>query len=199
VPPSDDPNPPAEATPAAPAEPAPAVDPHADDGPVSGLLRKIDGYLGLGEQALVVALLALVVITSITNEMGGNWGDDGTTVIKYSVFAIAMLAGAFAAQQRRLLSLDLVSRFLKPRPRAVLRVVLALFAIFIAAVAVWGGLEIYDAVKGETKGFIPIKIPALFIPIGFVLIGVHLAIQVAIEVDYLRRGKTAPEPEQGAV
>ena len=191
MPDSDDPKEPAAAAP-------PVVDPNADDGPVSGLLRRIDGYLGLGEQVIVVALLAVVVVTSITNEMGGDYGDDGTTVIKYSVFAIAMIAGAYATHQRRLLSLDLVSRFLSPRPRAVLRVVLALFAIFIAAVAVWGGLEIYDAVKGETKGFIPIKVPALFIPIGFVLIGIHLTIQVAIEIDYLRRGKTAPEPEQGA-
>jgi TRAP-type C4-dicarboxylate transport system permease small subunit len=179
------------------------VDPTAADGPVAGLLRRIDDRIGLGEQVVVVALLAVVVVTSISGELlglvrGKGWGDDGTTIIKYSVFGIAMIAGAYATHQRRLLSLDLVSRFLKPRARAVLRIALAAFAIFIAAVTIWGGMQIYDSVRGETHGLIPIRFPALFIPIGFVLIGLHLLIQTAIELDYLRRGKTAPEPEQGA-
>jgi TRAP-type C4-dicarboxylate transport system permease small subunit len=77
--------------------------------------------------------------------------------------------------------------------------VLAAFAIFMAAVTIWGGWKIYESVAGETHGLIPIRIPALFIPVGFVLIGLHLVLHTAIELDYLRRGKTAPEPEQGAV
>jgi TRAP-type C4-dicarboxylate transport system permease small subunit len=204
VPPSDDPP----AAPPAPSDPEPApaaaaADPHADDGPVAGRLRRIDDRIGLVEQVVVVALLAVVVVTSISGELvglirGKGWGDDGTTIIKYSVFGIAMIAGAYATHQRRLLSLDLVSRFLKPRARAILRIALAVFAVFIAVVTIWGGWKIYESVREEAHGLIPIRFPALFIPLGFVLVGTHLLIQIAIEIDYLRRGKTAPEPEQGA-
>jgi TRAP-type C4-dicarboxylate transport system permease small subunit len=176
---------------------------NADDGPVAAWLRRLDDRLGLVEQAVLFALLAVVVVTSISGELvsllrGKGWGDDGTTIIKYSVFAMAMLGGAYATHQRRLLSLDLVSRFLAPLSRAVLRIALALFAIFMATVTIWGGLRIYEKVVTESHGLIPIKVPAMFIPIGFVLIGVHLLLHTAIELDYLRRGKTAPEPEQGA-
>ncbi|MEZ4359933.1 MAG: TRAP transporter small permease [Kofleriaceae bacterium] len=180
-------------------EPAPASDADrlADDSALAAALRRIDRALGRLEQAGMVLLLAvLVVVAASTVVIQVSWADEA---IRYGVFAMAMIGGAYATHHQRLLSMDVVSRNLGARGRAWLRVVLALFTLAMTGVLFQGGLQIF-ALQGSVHqaGKIPTTVPALFIPIGMALIGLHLALQAAIELDYLRRGKLAPEPEPGA-
>jgi TRAP-type C4-dicarboxylate transport system permease small subunit len=89
--------------------------------------------------------------------------------------------------------MDLVSRRLPPRGRLVLRVILALFTVFIAALLVRSGLHQIDTV-GEEGGehLVSTRSIVMFMPIGAGLIIVHTVLHMVIDIDYLARGKTPP-------
>jgi TRAP-type C4-dicarboxylate transport system permease small subunit len=170
----------------------------SNDSPLAATLRRIDRGLGIAEQAVMVALLLVIVVVAAATVLTHiAWADEA---IRYGVFAMAMVGGAYATHHQRLLSMDVVSRSLSARGRAWLRVVLALFTLGMTALLFQGGLQILNLqTSANQSGQISTVVPAMFIPIGMAMIGVHLLLQAVIELEYLRRSLTAPEPEQGAV
>jgi TRAP-type C4-dicarboxylate transport system permease small subunit len=174
------------------------VDRFANDSPLARGLRMIDRFLGVAEQAVLVGLLfVIVLIAAATVVTHISWADEA---IRYGVFTMAMIGGAYATHHQRLLSMDIVSRKLPPRGRAWLRVGLAFFTLAMTIVLFRGGLQILALQQAvHQTGKISTVAPAMFIPIGMALIATHLLLQALIELDYLRRSQTAPEPEQGAV
>lgn len=174
----------------------PAGDRFADAPPLARALVRCDRALGLLEQVALGALLVtIVMVAAATTLTSLPWADE---LIRYGVFAMAMLGGAFATHHQRLMSVDVLSRTLSPRARAVLRVVLAAFTLGMTAVLFDGGLQIVSLQQeAPQSGHLPTLLPALLIPVGMALIAVHLVLQAAIELSYLRAGRLAPEPEQG--
>lgn len=170
-----------------------------DDGPVAAKLRQVDRYAGLVEQIALFATLGIVVLAgaaqAVSTKVFGKsllWSFD---IVRGGTFAIAMVGAAFASHQARHLSMDIVSRFVSPRKRQVLRIVLGLFTIFAAYLLMRSGLRLYDLVSSEGghRGAIPIETIALMIPIGSGLIMLHTLLHLLIDADYLRRGKLLPE------
>lgn len=170
-----------------------------DDGPLSSWLRRADRALGLAEQAALVILLAAVVTTAAAAALSdrvlairlGRWWFD---VVRGGTFSIAMIGAVFASHQQRHLAMDLVSRRLLPRRRLILRAILALFTIAVAALLVRSGLHQLDSVGEEGGGHaISTHSIVLFMPIGAALIIVHTVLHMVIDLDYLARGKTPPE------
>jgi len=169
-----------------------------DDGPLSRALRRADHALGVAEQAVLFVLLGAVVLTAAAAALSdrvigarlGRWWFD---VVRGGTFSIAMIGAVFASHQQRHLSMDLVSRRLPPRGRLVLRVVLALFTIVVAALLVRSGLHQLDTV-GEEGGehLISTHSIVMFMPIGAGLIIIHTLLHMVIDLDYLARGKTPP-------
>ena len=186
---------------------APAPDEHAppappDDGPLARGVRKADDTLGQVERIGVAAIfLTLVVVgfyrtaVDLLFKERPLWAIE---VIKVSVFAIAMLGSAYATHLKRNFSLDLVSRFLPPRGRAVLRVLLNLITAAAAGLLYYGGQLGREALKKghESYEVIPVWVIAWFVPVAALLVLVHVVLHTLIEIDYLARGKVAPEPEQ---
>jgi TRAP-type C4-dicarboxylate transport system permease small subunit len=169
-----------------------------DDGALSGLVRKVDGYVGLIEQGILFVLLAAVVLTAamaaiydkVLHEHLGRWW---FTVVRGGTFTIAMLAAAFATHQQRHLAMDLVSRRISPRARLVLGVVLKVFTIVIAALLFRSGMHQRDHVGGTVEEFVSDKSIVTMLPIGAALIILHSVLHIVIDVDYLARGKLPPE------
>jgi len=169
-----------------------------DDGPVSGWLRRVDHRLGAAEQAVLFALLGAVVLTAASAALSdrvlgirlGRWWFD---IVRGGTFSVAMIGAVFASHQQRHLSMDLISRRLPPRGRLVLRVVLALFTMFVAALLVRSGLHQLDTV-GEEGGdhLISTHSIVMFMPVGAGLIIIHTLLHMVIDLDYLARGKTPP-------
>ena len=169
-----------------------------DDGPVSDWLRRADHALGVGEQAVLFVLLGAVVLTAAAAALSdrllgvhlGRWWFD---VVRGGTFSIAMLGAVFASHQQRHLSMDLISRRLPARGRLVLRVILALFTMFIAILLVRSGLHQLGTV-GEERGEHLISTHAIvtFLPVGAALIMLHTLLHMLIDLDYLARGKTPP-------
>jgi TRAP-type C4-dicarboxylate transport system permease small subunit len=170
-----------------------------DDGPVSGWFRRADKALGVAEQAVLFVLLGAVVLTAASAALSdrvlgirfGRWWFD---IVRGGTFSVAMIGAVFASHQQRHLSMDLVSRRLPPRGRLVLRVILALFTVFVAVLLVRSGLHQLDTV-GEEGGehLVSTHTIVMFMPIGAGLIIVHTLLHMVIDLDYLARGKAPPE------
>jgi TRAP-type mannitol/chloroaromatic compound transport system permease small subunit len=170
-----------------------------DDGPLARGLRKADHALGVGEQAALFVLLGAVVVTAAAAALSdrllgirlGRWWFD---IVRGGTFSIAMIGAVFASHQQRHLAMDLVSRRLPPRGRLGLRVVLAAFTVFIAALVLRSGFHQLDTVGDEAgEHLISTHTIVAFLPIGAVLIIVHTLLHMAIDLDYLVRRKTPPE------
>jgi TRAP-type C4-dicarboxylate transport system permease small subunit len=182
----------------------PTVATFPDDGPVSSWLRRADHALGTCEQLVLFALLAAVVLTAAIAALSdhvlgirfGRWSFD---VVRGGTFSMAMIGAVFASHQQRHLAMDLISRRLPPRGRLVLRVVLALFTVFIAVLLVRSGMHQLATVGDEGgEHFISTHSIVLFMPIGAVLIIVHTLLHMVIDLDYLARHKTPPERMRSA-
>ena len=171
---------------------------YPDDGPLSRALRKLDGWIGVGEQALLFGVLALVVVTASANaiiekitERGLWWSYD---VVRGGTFAVAMMGAAFATHQQRHLAMDLVSRRLPPRARLALTSLLLAFTMLICVVLLRSGLHQISAAGDETgRHLLEAKQISAFLPLGAAMIIVHAALHLIINIDYLVRGKLLPE------
>ncbi len=183
----------------------------ADDPPLARTLRRIDRAVGLAEQVVMFALLIFLVLAAFAWFLFGVLHEphvyglldesiDGVGVdIRYGVFLTAMVGGAFATHHRRLLSMDIASRLVGARSRAWLRVGLTLFAAEMALIF-FGYGQIIARETGREEAiehWLPSSTASWAIALGAGLIAFHLIVQIAIDLDYLLRDKTPPEPEQG--
>ncbi len=188
-----------------PATPAPMTYP--DDGQLAVMIRKVDHYLGVVEQAFVVFLLALVVgvaaLAAIYNKIAekieieplGRWWH---YIVRGGTFSIAMFAAVFATQQQRHLAMDLISRRLSARGRLILGVVLKVLTIAIASLLFRSGLAQIDVAGGnDGLDLFGLRINdadiVRTISIGAAMIILHSLLHVAIDIEYLVRGKLPPE------
>jgi hypothetical protein len=174
-----------------------------DDGPLAAAVRRLDGYLGLVEQAALVGLLAVVVSVAALAAIHDKLRDDHLGrwwhyIVRGGTFTIAMLAAAFATQQQRLLAMDLISRRLAPRGRLMLGAVLRVLTIFVTMLLFRSGLYQREVAGGSEHldlGLVNINDSDIVtsISIGAALIMVHCALHLVIDLDYLFRGKLPPE------
>jgi len=186
------------------AAPEAPPNPFRHDPPVAKLARKIDNAVGLGEQVLLFSLLMFLVVVSvlwfITEHLMSKPLENASYDVRYTCFLIAMVGGAFACHHRRLLAMDFVSHFLPRRIKSWIRLTHTIFAAFIAGVFFKYGLYIYETTSKERGAWhwMPAKAGNAAMALGAGLLLFHLVMQVVIDVDYLARGKTPPEPEMGA-
>jgi TRAP-type C4-dicarboxylate transport system permease small subunit len=195
----------ATAEPSASARALAAAPAYPDDGPVAHAVRRLDHALGTAEQAFVFGLLVLVVVVAAAAALHdrvfadhlGRWWH---YIVRGGTFATAMFAAVYATQQQRHLAMDLVSRRLAPRGRLVLGVALRALTIGVAALLFASGLH----QRGVAGGSESLTVPGLgvhindadivsTISIGAALIALHALLHIAIDVEYLIRGKLPPE------
>jgi TRAP-type C4-dicarboxylate transport system permease small subunit len=176
---------------------------YPDDGPLARTVRRIDTWIGRGEQVVLVTLLAMVVLTAAGHVLLDRIADYPLRfkddVIRGGTFAIAMLGAACASHQARHLSMDLVSRRRSPRARLFLKVFLALFTIGIVLILVREGFRLIDKERSlKSEHLISRVALAHLIPIGGGLIILHTVLHAVIVVDYIARRKTPPERMRSA-
>lgn len=190
-------------------EPLPTATIHAghlshvpvDEPPLARRIRTVDDAIGSAERALLFAAFIVLVITNLYRTGLSLFFHESSLkaieVSRISAFAIGMFGAAYAAQSRRNFGLDLVSALMSSKVKAVTRVFTNIAAFVAAGLLFYGGRLIQEALTKEKQHYelIPISVVGWFIPICALLIMVHVACHLVIEVDYLRRGQTAPEPE----
>lgn len=160
------------------------------------VLRAIDNALGTFEHAVLVVLLLVLVGTgagqAIATKLGTSWAWS-FELIRYSVFFIAMTGAALSAHTEQLIAMDFVTRMLRPRRRAQLRVVLRVLTIAVCVLLIVGGKMLSGAATATMYHVINPRWGLLALPIGAGLMATHVLLHTAIDVIYLTSGRTPPE------
>lgn len=180
----------------------PPFPPRDEPAPV-GLLRKLDAGIGLLEQiALCGFLLALIgsgLVSAIAGNVFAKSIDWTAEVIRYSVFYIAMIGAALCAQKARMMSMDVLTRLMTSRQKAVTRVVTGFGVVFICVLLVMGGLHLLRETEkfAHPYDFISPEIGKLALPVGAGLIAFHYVLHLLIDLRYFAAGRIAPEAPEG--
>ncbi len=195
----------AQARPSATALAAPVTFP---DDALAANVRKLDGWIGFGEQVVLFAVLATVVLVAAAaaipdKVIGSPIGRWWHYIVRGGTFVIALLGAAFATYQQRHLAMDLVSRSLSRRSRPILGIVLKLFTIVVAGVLFHTGMHLRATASGIDKEHLELLSFTITdqdivaaIPFGAALIALHSLLHLVIDVDYLVRNKLPPERER---
>ena len=182
----------------------PPANPFPDDPTLSRILRRVDRYLGLAEQVVLLGLAGFLIVVCIlwlgTEHLSDKPLENASADVRYTVYLMAMIGGAYAAHHRRLLSMDVINRMVRGRAGAFLRIATTLFALVITAVFFYYCLDLYLDTRHEknVEHWMPVFAAKAAMAIGSALIAFHLLVQLIIDIDYLVHGKTPPEPEMGA-
>lgn len=174
-----------------------------DDGNLARQLRKADHVAGTVEQAVLFALLAVVVISGATAGIADKLGKTLPStdyLVRTGVLAIALIGAAFASHQQRHLAMDLVSRRLPPRGRLFLRLFLGAVTIFVVGILMTSFWRDFKQLSAEhnANNPLPAWLAPSTLPIGGGLVIFHTLLHLIIDVDYLVRGKLPPERARSA-
>jgi TRAP-type C4-dicarboxylate transport system permease small subunit len=130
------------------------------------------------ENALLSALLAgmiglgaLQIILRWSSAGSLVWADEA---IRMMVLWIAMVAGVAAAREDRHISIDVLSRFLAPRARAITAAAVDLFTAGVCLALAWyGGIMVQFAIEDGDVLLtgLPAWIFQAVIPVAFLLMG----------------------------
>ena len=130
------------------------------------------------ENALLSALLAgmiglgaLQIILRWSSAGSLVWADEA---IRMMVLWIAMVAGVAAAREDRHISIDVLSRFLAPRARAITAAAVDLFTAGVCMALAWyGGIMVQFAIEDGDVLLtgLPAWIFQAVIPVAFLLMG----------------------------
>ena len=144
---------------------------------VKAVLDKADRLGRLLENTLLTLLLLGMIsmgATQIFLRWAGagslSWGDEA---IRIMVLWIALVAGVAAAREDRHISIDVLSRFLAPRPRAISSMLVDLFTAGVCAVLAWYSVDMvrFAMEDGDTLlGGMPAWWFQAILPAGFLLI-----------------------------
>lgn len=169
--------------------------------PVARIFRVIDEAMGMTERVWLFIAFSLLVLTGLYRTfVDWVWGERplwAIEIVRLSAFSIGMFGAAYATQNRRNFGLDLVSALFPTKAKAVIRVFTNVASLAAAMLLFHAGRLIQVALTKEKQHYelIPITAVGWLIPICSLLIAFHVICHIVIEVDYLRSGKTAPEPE----
>jgi TRAP-type C4-dicarboxylate transport system permease small subunit len=151
-------------------------------------LRSLSRAFTRVESWLLVLFLGLMVVLAfvqvlLRNAFGTSlgWGD---VLVRQLVMWAGFIGAAVAASEERHISIDALTKFLAKRWAFVVRVLTNAFAAVVSgflANAAWGLVASErQGPNGELLPGIPEWIGLAIIPVGYVLLGIHFAINVAI-------------------
>ena len=143
------------------------------------------GFLRHGENIFVAVTLAALLVLPLTEillrpGLLGRFFPVGIPggaipIVRHLVLFVAMLGGALAAREQRLLSLSTVTTFLKGRWKTAATILSSSFAVAISALlCVAGVITIKMTTASATLVGVPIWIIQLILPLGFSVIALRL-------------------------
>jgi len=140
------------------------------------MLAKADWFGRLLENLFLSALLLGMIGLGVT-QIGLRWSGVGSLVwadeaVRLMVLWIAMVAGIAAARENRHIAIDVLSRFLQPRPKLIAAVLVELFTSLVCLALAWyGWLMVQFAIEGGDVllADLPAWIFQAIIPVAFLL------------------------------
>ncbi|MDD9974146.1 MAG: TRAP transporter small permease [Candidatus Poribacteria bacterium] len=155
----------------------------------NSFLQSVNAFLGkieIGFLCLIVAMMLGLAILKIVMRYVFNasllWSD---MMLQHLTLWLCFFGAALATCERRHISIDVLSRIL---PKKITRwtnlVVDCVALIVVAILAYYGFIFLQDEKSSEAVliGSVPLWWAKAIIPYGFVLIGIHFALQIGIHL-----------------
>ena len=166
------------------------------------LLQNINALLGkieIGLLCLIIAMMLGLAILKIVMRYVFSasllWSD---IMLQHLTLWLCLLGAALATCERRHISIDVLSRILPERITRWSNLIIDCLALIVVGILAYYGFsflqdeQLSDAVL---IGSVPLWWAKAIIPYGFVLIGIHLFLQIGI---HLMGGEQAPNTDEGA-
>jgi TRAP-type C4-dicarboxylate transport system permease small subunit len=174
-----------------------------DSPPAARTLNRLNAALGTLEVAILalctIALVGVAAYFALASKLLGRQETWPFEVIRYMVFFVAMAGGALAAQRQGMFNMDLLTRRLSGRTRAVLRIATALLVATLCLLVVRSGFDLRAnaAAMTEDHEVISEGVAVLALIGGFGLIALHVLLHAAVDAAFLAAGRIPPDPPQG--
>ena len=164
-------------------------------------LQNINTSLGKIETGLLCLIIAMMLGLAILKivmryvfSASLLWSD---MMLQHLTLWLCLLGAALATCERRHISIDVLSRILPERfTRWSNFIVDCLALIVVGILAYYGFIFLQDEQLSEAVliGSVPLWWAKAIIPYGFVLIGIHLVLQIGI---HLMEGEQTPDTAEG--
>lgn len=173
----------------------------SDSGAASVYSPLIIADVALGKVELVLlglALFTLCLIALIQGVMSlfsetPHWQAE---LIRACVLMLTMLGGAYAAHSKRMISMDIVSRAVKGAKGAWVTQVVRLGVIFVCLASGHYANKLVPIKSAESV--LPQDFVYKLLPLGFVLIAIHLVLHFLIDLGIMMKGELPEVTEGGA-
>ncbi len=153
------------------------------------LLQRINTRLGQIETgglcliiAIMLGLAVLKIVLRYGFQMSLAWSD---TMLQHLTLWLCFLGAALATCERRHISIDVLSRILPEKITRWSTLMVDCLALIVVGILAYYGFDfVIDEQSSEAVliGSIPLWWAKSIIPVGFVLIGLHFALQIGIRL-----------------
>ena len=164
-------------------------------------LQNINTFLGKIETGLLCLIIAMMLGLAILKivmryvfSASLLWSD---IMLQHLTLWLCLLGAALATCERRHISIDVLSRILPERITRWSNFIIDCLALIVVGILAYYGFNfLHDEQLSEAVliGSVPLWWAKAIIPYGFVLIGIHLFLQIGI---HLMGGERTPNPVEG--
>ena len=165
------------------------------------LLQNINAFLGkieIGLLCLIIAMMLGLAILKIVMRYVFSasllWSD---IMLQHLTLWLCLLGAALATCERRHISIDVLSRILPERITRWSNLIIDCLGLIVVGILAYYGFSfLQDEQLSEAVliGSVPLWWAKAIIPYGFVLIGIHLFLQIGI---HLMGGEQTPNTVEG--
>ena len=165
------------------------------------LLQNINAFLGkieIGLLCLIIAMMLGLAILKIVMRYVFSasllWSD---IMLQHLTLWLCLLGAALATCERRHISIDVLSRILPERITRWSNLIIDCLGLIVVGILAYYGFSfLHDEQLSEAVliGSVPLWWAKAIIPYGFVLIGIHLFLQIGI---HLMGGEQTPNTVEG--
>lgn len=165
-------------------------------------LQNINTFLGKIETGLLCLIIAMMLGLAILKivmryvfSASLLWSD---IMLQHLTLWLCLLGAALATCERRHISIDVLSRILPERITRWSNFIIDCLALIVVGILAYYGFSfLRDEQLSEAVliGSVPLWWAKAIIPYGFVLIGIHLFLQIGI---HLMGSERTPNPVEGA-
>ena len=167
----------------------------------NSLLQKANTFLGkieIGFLCLIIAMMIGLAILKIVMRYVFNasllWSD---IMLQHLTLWLCFFGAAIATCEKRHISIDVLSRILPGNITRWTNLIIDCVALVVVGILAYYGFLFIEDEKSSTAiliGSVPLWWAKIIIPYGFVLIGIHVVLQIGI---YLTDSPDTPDAIEG--